>query len=194
MNKSKTFNVNFLEMKKKTEIENNLLIKINQDLQNCFNDINYIKNNCKYFSIFDNEYNFIYDNLYSLSNIEKIHNINQEIIENLIVKLFDHSNKTFWIFQYFYLNKKEFMGINLTGLVNDKMETGLGLRNNIEKLTLTYAKNKYHDFVNFIKSNYIVYKIKSHTFEWNKFNLESYVNFFIIANLDKSQFTIILEK
>jgi hypothetical protein len=190
------FNINLIEMKKKIEIENNLLTIINSNLKECFSDLQYIKEN--YEVIMGNLYLDldidIEDNFILLEQIIIKKNINQETKSNLYDKLFDYVNQIYWYFQYFYLKKKDFMGMNLTGLVQGKMETGLGFRNSLEKMSISTIKKKFPKLVQLVKSNNIIYRINTNSFTWDKFGLDIYPNLFIVCDLEIEKYYFIIEK
>jgi len=150
--------VNVVEMKLKTQIENNLLIQINTNLKECVDDLEYIYKNYKYSSNIINCIGFIenifHNKIISLENLVKKQNLQSrhENIMVLVEKLFTHTYQFYWIFQYFYLKKKDFMGMNLTGLVNGRMETGLSFRNTISKISfdefITKELNLQKDILN----------------------------------------------
>ena len=116
------YQINIPEMKRKTEIEDRLLMQINKNLSTNKNDIEWMGKN------------FLYDDICLLSantNTNKYINLNTNNFSNpedknkLIKKLLEYPDKIYSIFQCFYLKRKNFMGMNLTGLVKGKMETGL---------------------------------------------------------------------
>lgn len=175
----KGFNINIVEMKKKTEIEDKLLFDINKNLQEWVGNFEYIKNN--YVQI-ESEFN---------TN----DNVNIVNINELETKLLEYPNIIYSLFQCFYLKRKNYMGMNLTGLVQGKMETGLGFRSNIIKQNLndikderikSYIVKKFGE----IKSDILLYKIKSGGFEWDKFGLLSNNFYYIILNLNTKKYFI----
>jgi len=172
----KGFQINIEEMKKKTEIEDKLLCDINKNLQEYVGNLEYVRKN---FTQIESEFN--------------THNI-EDMIE-LETKLFEYPNTIYSIFQCFYLKRKNYMGMNLTGLIQGKMETGLGFRSNIVKQNFNSIKDeriKSHIIVKLGESttNIIIYKIKSPSFEWNKFNLYTYNYYYIVVNLDTKKYFI----
>jgi hypothetical protein len=172
----KGFQINIEEMKKKTEIEDKLLFNINKNLQEYVGNLEYVRKN---FTQIESEFN--------------LPNAGDRV--ELETKLFEYPNTIYYIFQCFYLKRKNYMGMNLTGLVQGKMETGLGFRSNI-------IKQNYNDIKDGrIKSNIIykfgepttdiiIYKIKSSGFEWNKFNLDICEHYYIVVNLDTKKYFI----
>ena len=170
------FQINIVEMKKKTEIEDRLLFDINKNLQEYVGNLEYVRKN---FTQIESEFN--------------IPNTN-DILE-LETKLFEYPNTIYSIFQCFYLKRKNYMGMNLTGLIQGKMETGLGFRSNIikqnsndikDKRIKSHIVNKFGEPI----IDIIVYKIKSSSFEWNKFGLLSSNFYYIIANIDTKKYFI----
>jgi len=184
-----------MEMKKKTEIENNLLDKINSDLKECNDDLQYIEKNYKLTLTMNMTMILINSNkLVLLDQIIIDKNIIPETKTKLIDKLFIHINQTYWIFQYFFLKKKDFMGMNLTGLVKGKMETGLGFRNSLEKIQFNLIKSKYPELIPIFKPNLMVHLVKSNSFKWDDFGLDMYKNFIVISDLETKEYFIVLEK
>lgn len=188
------FEINMEEMKKKTEIEDKLLFNINSKFQEYTNEIQYIKNN---YSQIENNFNikkYISSNLILSNNNDDTNKLNE-----LEIKFLDYPNTIYSIFQCFYLKRKNYMGMNLTGLVQGKMETGLSFRNSIIKSSpfgikddeLKNIINKYFkddlDSIN-------IYKIKSNGFKWKDNNLDNFQFIYLIANLSKEQYFFILEK
>lgn len=170
------FQINIEEMKKKTEIEDRLLFDINKNLQEHVGNLEYVRKN---FAQIESEF-----------NVPNISNTNE-----LETKLFDHLNTMYSIFQYFYLKRKNYMGMNLTGLIQGKMETGLGFRSNIIKQNSNNIKDGRIKSLIIAKfgehtTNIIMYKIKSFGFEWNKFNLDMYDYYYIVVNLDTKKYFI----
>jgi len=189
------YNINLMEMKKKTEIENNLLDKINSDLKECNDDLQYIEKNYKLTLTMNMTMILINSNkLVLLDQIIIDKNIIPETKTKLIDKLFIHINQTYWIFQYFFLKKKDFMGMNLTGLVKGKMETGLGFRNSLEKIQFNLIKSKYPELIPIFKPNLMVHLVKSNSFKWDDFGLDMYKNFIVISDLETKEYFIVLEK
>jgi len=202
--------VNVVEMKLKTQIENNLLIQINTNLKECVDDLEYIYKNYKYSSNIINCIGFI-ENIFpnkiiSLENLVKKQNLQSrhENIMVLVEKLFTHTYQFYWIFQYFYLKKKDFMGMNLTGLVNGRMETGLSFRNTISKISfdefitkvLNLQKDILNTFINLddnLVTNINVYKVKSLNFKWNEEGFDKiYDYFWIISDLNSKEYFIMI--
>lgn len=169
------FQINIEEMKKKTEIEDRLLFDINKNLQEWVGNLEYVRKN--------------------FTQIESDFNTNTNNIIELETKLFEYPNTIYSIFQYFYLKRKKYMGMNLTGLVQGKMETGLGFRSNIIKQNYNLIKDeriKTHIIDKFGEhvSDIIVYKIKSGCFEWDKFDLPIYDYYYVVVNLDTKKYFI----
>jgi|688.fasta_scaffold546972_2 hypothetical protein len=181
------YQINIPLMKKKTEIEDKLLSNINKNFQEYLSDIEYIKNNFT-------QINFV-------SNSKKYSNINDLFLldQSIQDKLFSHPNTIYSIFQIFYLKRTDYMGMNLTGLIQGKMETGLGFRTSIIKSSLLEIKdnelsdivNKYLSLTN--KENVNIYKITFNGFKWNE-DLPAYTYFYIIADLTSSKYFFLLEK
>ena len=187
-------NIDFEKIKKKLEIENNLLEQINQELSYNFEELKIIYNNSKWNS-FDKIDSI--DNLINLSKI--LRNDYIDYIDNIdkldfIKKIFDHVNKTYWSFQYFFIKKKDFMGMNLTGILSDKVETGLSFRNCIQKITFETLKKKYNKLYELLDndlSNYEIYKLKSDNMDWNEFSItQKYKYFYIINKIDSKEYYI----
>lgn len=175
----KGFNINIVEMKKKTEIEDRLLFDINKNLQEYIGNFEYVKKN---YAQIESEFN--------TDDIKNIININE-----LETKLLEYPNIIYSLFQCFYLKRKNYMGMNLTGLVQGKMETGLGFRSNIIKQNYndiidekikSYIVKKFGE----IKSDILLYKIKSSGFEWDKFGLSVNNFYYIILNLNTKKYFI----
>lgn len=172
----KGFQINIEEMKKKTEIEDRLLFDINKNLQEWVGNLEYVRNN---FTQIESEFN----------------SPNTSDMIELEAKLFEYPNTIYSLFQCFYLKRKNYMGMNLTGLVQGKMETGLGFRSSIVKQNSNVIKDER------IKSyivkklgepiiDIIIYKIKSPGFEWNKFNLSVNDYYYIIVNLNTEKYFV----
>jgi hypothetical protein len=196
--------VNIVEMKLKTQIENNLLNQINTDLKECFNDLEYIYKNHKYVSSVTIE-KTICNKITSLENLSTTNNleIGQVPINELLKKLFNHAYQFYWLFQYFYLKKKDFMGMNLTGLVNGKMETGLSFRNAISKISweqfickeLGFGKDVLEqlNLGNSDTTSINVYKIKSSSFKWEENGFaQTHDYFWIISDLNKGEYFVMV--
>lgn len=183
--------INIAEMRKKTEIENNLLEKINLELSTCKDELKNIYQTQKLTSIeMINEKNFV-----DIIKIFDKKNITPENQNKLIEKLFTHVEQTYYAFQYFYLKKRDFMGMNLTGLIDGKMETGLGFRKCLEKLSQFTTKSKYSDLKQLLESNnYNMWKIKSNTFGWENYGLDIYENIIVISNFNDNLFYLLVEK
>ena len=192
------FNINLVEMKKKIDIENNLLIQINSNLKECFTDLQYIKKNYNMDTVETVDINLdiiMEKNKFILLNqIVNGKNINSNIRTNLFNKLFEYVNRIYWYFEYFFLKKKDFMGMNLTGLVQGKMETGLGFRNSLEKIIISTVKTKYPELFYLIKPNNVIYKINTKSFKWDEFGLDVYSNLFIVTDLEMKKYYFIVEK
>lgn len=209
--------VNIVEMKLKTQIENNLLNKINVDLQECVVDLEYIQKTHKYAQAISSKpiemiIQMIPDKIISLENLIGRYgsDVKQDYLDNLVPKLFNHSCQFYWLFQYFYLKKKDFMGMNLTGLVNGKMETGLSFRNTISKITFEQFVFKELGlpkdiFVSDSDSNILtqsiwtanVYKVKSSGYKWadsGLSNVDSHIHnyIWIISDLDKQEYFVLV--
>ena len=178
----KSIQINIEDMKKKIEIEDKLLFDINNNLQEYISNFKYIRNN---FTQIESEFN-------TLLNINNI-----DIITELETKLFEYPNTIYSIFQHFYSNRKNYIGMNLTGLVQGKIETGLGFRSNIIKQNFndikdtrikSYIIKKFDKFT----SDTIIYKIKSSGFEWNKFGSTSTQCdfYYIIVNMNINKYFI----
>ena len=172
----KGFQINIEEMKKKTEIEDRLLFDIDKNLQEYVGNFEYVRKN---FTQIESEFN----------------SPNTSDMIELEVKLFEYPNTIYSIFQCFYLKRKKYMGMNLTGLVQGKMETGLGFRSSIIKQNSNFIKDeriKSHIIVKLgeLTRDIIVYKIKSSGFEWNKFNLDIHNYYYIVVNLDTKKYFI----
>lgn len=175
------FQINLPEIKKKIEIEDKLLFNINKKFIDYINELDYIKNNFDMIDININTNYFLSTNSKELEN-----------------KLLDYPNTIYSIFNCFYVQRKNYIGMNLTGLVQGKIETGIGLRDCIIKSFIKQTKNlnliqiikKYFD----CKNNVYIYKIKSNTFKWQELNLNTYNFFYIIINFTTKQYFILLEK
>lgn len=196
--------INIVEMKLKTQIENNLLIQIDKNLKECFDDLEYVNKNYKYSS---NDIISLIENIFpnkviSLENLIKKQNLltKHANIMVLVEKLFTHTYQFYWIFQCFYLKKKDYMGMNLTGLINGRMETGLSFRNTISKMSFDEFINKELNFqkdninqLNTLDHNINVYKIKSLNFKWNDEGFDKiYEHIWIISNLNKNEYYIMI--
>lgn len=185
----KQMNINIYEMKRKTEIENNLLKKINEDFSKYISEIQNIKKESTFSpSFFKNT-----DKYTDLNTLAQNNSVNTTL---LIDKLFAHPAQTYWAFQYFYMKKKDFMGMNLTGLIDGKVETGLGFRNCLGKFFSNQIKSKHSDIYDKddeLDDNLIFYKIKSDTFKWANLNLPVSNNYFIIYNQSTKKYNILIE-
>jgi len=187
--------INPTKMRKKTEVENNLLQTINCDLKEYVDDLEFVQ---KF-------YKFVCPNYESdsewveLIKIFVANSINSESYDNLIKKIFENSRTIYYAFQYFYLKKSDFMGMNLTGLINGKMETGIGFRNSLKKLSNELVK-KYVPTIytqiqlNLSNPNSIekmsFYQIKSDQINWKNQINQVYKNFLIVANYDTKEYFI----
>lgn len=174
----KGFQINIEEMIKKTEIEDKLLFDINKNLQEYVGNLEYVRKN---FTQIESEFNLPNTNVNDTNELE--------------TKLFVYPNIMYSIFQCFYLKRKNYMGMNLTGLVQGKMETGLGFRSNIIKQNSNSIKDErvksyIIDKFGELTKDIIVYKIKSSGFGWNKFNLDTYNYYYIVVNLDTKKYFI----
>ena len=183
------YQINIPEIKKKTEIEDRLLFEINKNFQEHLSDIEFIKNN------------FI--EIINQNNSErKKYFYTNGIIEdkNIIIKLFEYPKTIYSIFQCFYLKRKNYMGMNLTGLIQGKMETGLGFRSSVIKIS--YLNIKDEELKNIISKNFIeyeindinIYKINSNGFGWKDYGIDFFQNIYIISNLKEKKYFFILEK
>lgn len=189
------FQINIEEMKKKTEIEDKLLFSINNNLQECIGNLNYIKKN---FSRIESELGL---GLLQLG-LELDLKLNPDAgikngvnVGELETKLFEYPYTIYSLFQHFYSKRKNYMGMNLTGLIQGKMETGLGFRSHIvkqnindikdEKVKLCIAKKFTEPTLDMV-----VYKIKSTGFEWDKFGLSANNYYYIIAELETKKYFI----
>lgn len=184
--------INIAQMRKKTEIETNLLEQINLELSSCVNELKNVYQT-QLISPFEmvNEQIKLDD---IISILEK-NNTNSETQNKLIQKLFAHVEQTYYAFQFFYLKKRDFMGMNLTGLIDGKMETGLGFRKCLEKMSKTAIKSKYPEFLQMTESNdFEIWKIKTDTFGWEEYGLNSFNNILIISNLKNNSFYLFVEK
>ena len=98
------------------------------------------------------------------------------------------------------LKRKNYMGINLTGLIQGKMETGLGFRSSIVKIT--YSNIKDEELKNIINKIFLqyetkdikIYKINTNGFGWKDYGIENYQNIYLISNLDQKKYFYIIEK
>lgn len=183
--------INIAEMRKKTEIENNLLEQINLELSSCKDDLKNIYQTQQLISVeMENNSKF-----YDITKIFDSNGITLYKQNKLIEKLFLHVEQTYYAFQYFYLKKRDFMGMNLTGLIDGKMETGLGFRKCLEKLSITTIKSKYSELLQFSEStDYCIWKIKSDTFGWGEHGLETFTNFIVISNSKDNLFYLLVQK
>jgi hypothetical protein len=191
--------INIAQMRKKTEIETKLLEQINFDLGCCVTDLKNIYQTHKLNPIvLDNDKsNLDKSKLYDITKILEINNIDNQNQTKLSEKLFAHIEQTYYAFQYFYLKKRDFMGMNLTGLIDGKMETGLGFRNCLDKLSNNTIETKYPELFNMIEANnyeFNVWKIKSDTFGWGEYGLEIFKNVIVISNPTENIFYLLVEK
>ena len=86
------------------------------------------------------------------------------------------------------------MGMNLTGLIDGKMETGLGFRKCLEKLSKTTIKSKYPELLKIYESyDYDMWKVKSDTFGWKDYGLEIFKNLIVISNSKDNLFYLFVE-
>lgn len=201
---SQQIHVNIEQMRKKTEIENNLLNKINADLEECYNDLNWIKTNCVVETNMDNlemSFELASSSLHTLNKICQNILVDEGTVKDFETNLFEKVSQVWSVFQYFYLKKKDFMGMNLTGLIQGKMETGLIFRNSMEKISPTQIQKTFPELIYYINTNmtnYIMYKIKSTSSEynslWNKYKLDEYSNWYVICNLDTKKYFLLFEK
>lgn len=185
-------------MKRKTEIEDKLLFEINKNFQENINDIEYIKNTFTQINSTNSNYE---SNKYY--NIDKLKQQNKSNLD-IQIKFFEYPNTIYSIFQYFYLKRKNYMGMNLTGLIQGKMETGLGFRSNIIKIAFQSIKdvelkniiNEYFSDLNYDTKleNINVYKINSNGFKWSDYGYETHKYIYLIANLSIQKYFFILEK
>ena len=183
--------INIAQMRKKTEIETNLLEQVNFELKSCKDELKNVYQTQKINSIKLDD-NLKLDDLIKI--IEKS-NIKLSIQDKLVEKLFTHVEQTYYAFQYFYLKKRDFMGMNLTGLIDGKMETGLGFRKCLDKLDQNTIKTKYPELTNMIEeNNYEVWKIKSDKFGWGDYGLDLYSNVIIISSFKNKIFYFLVEK
>lgn len=238
-----SFQINVFEMKMRTQIENNLLKQINDDLKKNVNEIEFIHKNYFYDNLLNNFENinnkFLNLNVLINKKIEtetetktetktKFNHDNNDVDNNIdndelikittftiIDKIIKHSSQLYWIFQYFYLKKKDFMGMNMTGLINGKMETGLNFRNSITKISIKdFFKQIYNNIENDLDNNisvsdindddikdWCVYKIKSNNFDFSFFphkdnfdNLSEYGDFYLVSNMKLKKYNIFVEK
>ena len=185
--------INIAEMRKKTEIENNLLEQINLELKICKDDLKnvYLTQQLTSLEIQTQTNSKFTD----ITKIFTSNNISQDNQNKLIEKLFAHVEQTYYAFQYFYLKKRDFMGMNLTGLIDGKMETGLGFRKCLEKLSKITIKSKYSELIQITESSdYDMWKIKSDTFGWVEYGLEIFPNVIIMSNSKENLFYLLVEK
>ena len=197
------YQINVENMRRKTEVENNLLNQVEIDLRECVDLLDNIYKNYKIISNPSSNFNSNSDSVLNTNkfvSFDYVVNSKQFDVKTknkFVSKLFAHVNQTYWAFQYFYLKKKDFMGMNLTGLVNGKVETGLGFRKCLEIINPNIIKTKYigiiqdYDLNNL--NNIRIYKIKSDAFDWIEFDLNNYSNFYVIEILDKKEYFIIFD-
>lgn len=119
-----SFKLDLGNARKRLDIENQLLEHINSNLSLCLTDINWIKNNCL------------------LSNSS----------EDFANKVFDCANQLYSGFTFFYLKRKDFMGMNLTGIIDKKIETGLSFKNSLSKCNFTTIKKSHPEQANTIET------------------------------------------
>ncbi len=185
------YQINIPEMKKKTEIEDKLLFEINKNFQEYISDIEYVKN-----TFTQTNFNFESNKYFNINNF------NQKNNQDIQTKLFEYPNTIYTIFQCFYLKRKNYMGMNLTGLIQGKMETGLGFRTSINKIAFASIKdeelkdiiNNYFLDSNIDKCSINVYKINSNGFKWDEYSSSSYKFIYLIANLTTQKYFFVLEK
>ena len=204
--------INIVEMKLKTQIENNLLNQINTDLKECVGDLEYIQEKCQYNilkqinsidKVFPNKIIELNKLIEKISSNQNKNKISKSEHTDIVKKMFTYAYQFYWIFQCFYLKKKDYMGMNLTGLVNGRMETGLSFRNSISKMSFKDFVSKeiglgpdlsviFDEPENI--NNINVYKIKSSKFKWDEEGFEqTYNNIWIITDLDAKEYCIILQ-
>lgn len=186
------YQINISQMRKKTQIENNLLEQINLELKSCKDELNQIYSTKKITS----DLVFTDSKLINIYKIFDEKNISCDKQYELIEKIFAHIEQTYWVFQYFYLKKKDFMGMNLTGLIEGRMETGLGFRKCLEKMSIQDIKSKYPELCE-IKEHNIdnIWKIKSDTFGWKEYGFDIVPkNIIVVSNFDSNTYSILLEK
>ena len=192
------YQINIAQMRKKTEVEFNLLEQINQELKSCKEDLKNIYETKKITPIIELDNYSKLNNCSKLDDITNIFdkkNIDMEIQNKLMKKLFAHIENTYNAFLFFYLKKRDFMGMNLTGMIGGKMETGLGFRKCLEKLSYHSIKTKYPELLNFNSiNNCDIWKVKSDIFEWDKYDLELFINIIIISNYKDNLFYLLVEK
>jgi hypothetical protein len=188
------YQINIPLIKKKTEIEDKLLLEIKNNFEEYINDFEYIKNN---FTQID--YNQDLDTNKYLIIDKYIKLIEQNNIKDVQEKFFEFPKTIYSVFQCFYLKRKNYIGMNLTGLIQGKMETGLGFRSNINKLSHKNIKddelkniiNKY--FINSNTDNINLYKLNSNGFNWNEIGSGTYRYIYLIANLTTQKYIFLLE-
>ena len=185
------YQINIPEMKRKTEIEDRLLFEINKNFQEHLADIEFISNNFVEITEktnLDEKKYFYVDNVIEDKNIK--------------TKLFEYPNTIYSIFQCFYLKRKNYMGMNLTGLVQGKMETGLGFRSSIVKMSMSTIKDEELKNIIGIKfyeadtTEINIYKINSNGFGWKDYGYEHEIfqYIYLVANLKEKRYFFILEK
>jgi hypothetical protein len=185
-------NINIYEMKRKTEIENNLLKKINEDFNQYINELENIRKE----SIYDDNFKLESNKFVCLKDYLEKQNTNTKL---LLERLFTHPQQTYWAFQYFFMKKKDFMGMNLTGLIDGKVETGLGFRNCIMKFfsNQTQTQSKHKELIELFEkeadNNLIFYKIKSDTLKWDDFELPVCNSYYIIYDYSNKKYYVLLE-
>lgn len=183
------YQINILEMKRKTEIEDRLLFEINKKFQENLSDIEYIKNN--FVEIIGENNNSDSKKYFYANNIIKD--------ENFITKLFDYPNTIYSIFQCFYLKRKNYMGMNLTGLIQGKMETGLGFRSSVVKINMSNIKDEeLKNIISRFSESDIpdinIYKINSNGFGWKDYGIDIFQYTYLITDLKEKKYFFILEK
>ncbi len=201
-NNKKQIHLDIGKMRQRTQIENNLLIQINQNLEECFNDLRWINTNCT----LDIETNFN-ANMSEITELSQLGLKMDDLTQHFMPKLFEMINNIFWVFQYCFNKRKDFMGMNLTGLIDEKVETGLSFRNVIEKISFEQIKKNnpsIYDYVNLYldysqqSKNCTIYKIKSQSDEyhklWSKYRLDNYSCWYLILNMDTNKYFVFFEK
>jgi hypothetical protein len=134
-----------------------------------------------------------------------INNLNQQSKQiqsnhDIQDKFFEYFNTIYSIFQCFYIKRKDYFGMNLTGLIQGKMETGLGFRSTIIKIAFSSIKdeelknitNTY--FSDFNTNSINVYKINLNGFKWTEYGLDIHKYIYLIADLSIQKYFFVLEK
>lgn len=194
------YNIDYEEMTKKTNIENNLLSAINSNLFNSLEDIKEIHSMSKYHS---NNDIIQLDNLINIESLINNDSSQTDKLSKLIDKIVSHAKTSYNAFQYFYLNKKSFMGMNLTGLVDGKIETGLGFRNTIVKLypKSNTTKTKYPQLYEYVNSQkelfactYSIYGVKVNNMDDDIVSKHKITNILFVWDSDKKTYFVLGEK